>query len=317
MSDRKRILITAGGTSTAWHMCNIAKRYFDDKIEVHVCDINPREMVASSKIADVFHCVPKILDKDYKSEMLMLLRREKIDYIIPLIDLDLFIFPKDDDDLGKLGICSTGPLRSTVELLSNKYKMAFFLKENAIYTPDIYDIANVCNEKEYVIKPRVGYGSKGIKVIGGSELRKREINENLIIQDRCNGGKKEITAEVFNAHDMVKVFCRERVETKEGVCTKMRVVNEPEIVGQIRKLVCLLDMPSAFCAQFMKHNGHWNLIDCNLRIGAGTALASACGFQLTRAFFANLMNEDIFDAWFEVDDSIRAVVRVYQEEVMR
>ena len=57
---KRRILITAGGTATAWHMSNIVREYFGNCIELHVCDINPRELVAASINSDKFHRVPYI-----------------------------------------------------------------------------------------------------------------------------------------------------------------------------------------------------------------------------------------------------------------
>ena len=318
MIEKKRILITAGGTATAWHMSNVIKNFFEGKIELHICDINPKELVASSNNADYFHQVPMIFDKDYRQEMLALLERENIDIIVPLIDWDLFTFSKDNADLLERNILSTGPLLSTAELLSDKAKMAGFLQENEIYTPKVYGQKDVNPNEEYVIKPATGCGSKGFKVLKGKDLLEDLfVDENMIIQELCDGGKDEITAEVFKSNDEVRIFCRRRIETKEGVCTKMQVAQEPEINDMLKKLVKAIEMPSAFCVQFMKHRGHWNLIDCNLRIGAGTALTTAAGFQLTRAFFANLLGEHIDDEWFKVDEKIKAVVRVYREEVMR
>ena len=38
--EKKKILLTAGGTATTWHFCQVIKEYFDDKFEIHICDIN-------------------------------------------------------------------------------------------------------------------------------------------------------------------------------------------------------------------------------------------------------------------------------------
>lgn len=113
------------------------------------------------------------------------------------------------------------------------------------------------------------------------------------------------------------MFCRERVVTKSGVCTKMRPLHIPEIEDYICTLTGLLPCPATFCAQFMQHCGRWNLIDCNLRIGAGTAMASAAGFQLVRAFWANLCGQPVPDEWLQADPTVKTVLRVYQEVVVR
>ena len=74
-----------------------------------------------------------------------------------------------------------------------------------------------------------------------------------ILQEKCDGGDTEITAEVFNAQGKLRVFCRERVVTKSGVCTKMRPLHIPEIEDYICTLTGLLPCPATFCAQFMQH----------------------------------------------------------------
>ena len=317
---RTKVLITAGGTATAWHMSNIINTYFADRIELHIADINPPELIAASKLADVFHQVLPLADKGYKKSMLELLEGETIDYIVPLIDQDLFIFPEDDEDLSAIGVKSTGPKRQSVQILSDKREMEKFLRKNHIYTPKVVAEDETDWDAFYAVKPRIGCGSKGFRIMSGADIFKEFVSEqtnNVIIQELCDKGGQEITAEVFHADGRLRVFPRVRIETKEGVCTKMRPVREPEIEESIARLVDAIPMPRAFCVQFMKHKDHWNVVDCNLRIGAGTALATAGGFQLTRAFFASILNETIEDEWFSVDPEIKAVVRVYREEVMR
>lgn len=315
---KKRILITAGGTATAWHMSNIIKKYFSDEIELHICDINPPELVASSINADKFHRVMPIANDGYRASMLDLLKRERIDYIIPLIDWDLFMFPEDDEELKCIGTLSMGPQSRTAKILSDKKKMCDFLTSHGIPTPRVWDVNGLDNETMYVVKPQIGCGSKGFKILSGKEIRIGFFeSDSYVIQELCDDGGEEITAEIFNACDKIEIFCRVRIETKEGVCTKMRHVNVPEINETIKRLISILPMPTAFCVQFMRHRGVWNIIDCNLRIGAGTALSTASGFQLTRAFFANILGKEIDSNWFTIDPEIKAVVRVYKEEVMR
>lgn len=97
----------------------------------------------------------------------------------------------------------------------------------------------------------------------------------------------------------------------------MKPMIDGRIMNSISQLVELLPLPRAFCIQFMYHNSQWEIIDCNLRLGAGTALSTAIGFQLTRAFIASLLGKEITDDLFKVDSSVRSVVRVYDEVVIR
>lgn len=310
---KKRILITAGGTEIAWHMCTVLKEHFAERVEIHIADTNPKELVASASLADRFHRVLPINADDYKTEMLHLLRDEKIEVMIPLIDRDFFVFPSDASELLELGVVSTGPCKKTVELLSDKYEMFCFFRECDIPTPEVYTDGNKLDfDKKYIVKPRKGNGSIGVRLKNGEQLKCSfpDIDE-YIVQDVCDG--REITAEVFSTPNRTEMFLRERIAVKAGVCTKTRYVVEPEIENIIHKLLKAADVPYATCIQLMFDKDHWAITDCNMRIGAGSALATTYGFQLTRAFLATILDLPIKDEWFHVNRKIKTVLRMYQE----
>ena len=304
----KKILISAGGTATAWHITNLINQYFKDDFEIHICDINADYLIPASTLCYQFHKVPKITDNKYTEEMLKLMKEEEIDIFVPLIDFDLEIFPKDSKELKKINVFSTAPTLNTTLVLSNKKKLEAFLKSNNLpYVPSV-KISNIKKDKEYVLKPIQGFGSRGVEIKKGYEIN--NISENFIIQEKCE--PTEITAEVFNGEKLY-IFLRERVEVKSGVCTKMVPIRNDIIEETIKKLVNLIEMPTAFCIQFMKYEEEWKIIDCNLRLGAGTALSTSIGFQLTRAFLATLCNKVVKDEWFIYNKDVKAVLRVYKE----
>ena len=286
----KKILITAAGTATTWHFCQIIKEYFKDEYEIHLTDINEEYLVPSTIYCHKFHKVPPIFADNYEEKIYEIIRDEKIDIIIPLIDFDLSTFSKDNQNLKKLNCYTTAPVKKTVETLSNKKTMHNFLSENGILTPKIF------NEKE---------------------IKNSSFNFNNYIIQECCDDHEEITAEIYNGKT-INIFQRKRVATKAGVCTKMVPVYYEEIEQAIKKLVNIIECPEAFCIQFMKtKDNHWALIDCNLRIGAGTALSTKIGFQLVRALLTSLLNENVPEDLFKIDKSIKSVLRVYEEIVIK
>lgn len=310
---KKKILITAGGTATAWHLCNVIKEHFDDKIEIHICDINDEYLVASSIFAYKFHKVPSIYEDNYKEYMFNLLKNEKIDIIIPLIDFDLVTFCNDSFELKSINVISTAPLLNTTETLTNKKNLEVFLKNNNIpYVPSVTQ-DKVIDDKQYVIKPIRGFGSRGVEILSGGEIKRKEIEEDILIQEKCN--KKEVTAEIFNG-DFLSIFVRERVETKSGVCTKMVPFYNEQVLESLKKLVSLIKCPIALCIQLMELDGIWRITDCNLRLGAGTALSTAIGFQLSRSFLASLVGDTVSDDWLKPNTKVKSVLRVYKEVVV-
>lgn len=315
----KNILILAGGTAVAWHISKTIKEDYRDSFRICICDINKREFVPASIYADCFESVPYISDPSYRNRILEIIKSRNINIIIPIIDDDLFEWAADDDDLRKLHVVSTGPLRTIANLFSNKIQLADTLKNNYILTPKIYkDKSDITDEHKYIVKPAVGGGSLGVRVANGVELISADLDfSKTVVQDFCDVNDGEITAEVFNYNGKIKIFQRKRIETKAGVCVKCERVEKIEITDILNRLVKIFDLPRAFCVQFMKWHGQWAVVDFNLRMGAGTAMATAYGFQLVRAFVATLIDEEVLDDWFQVDEEIRSVLRVYQEVVIK
>ena len=306
----KNILLTAAGTATTWHFCNTINTFFNDDFNIFLTDTNEKKFVPASIFTNNFFQVPSVFEDDYLPKMHKIIKENNIDIIVPLIDFDLFYFSKDNEILKELDTISTAPPLNTVETLTDKKKMWSFLKNNNIPTPQLFNRKQLINDQKYIVKPQKGFGSRGVEKLFGRDAKKLTDN-NLIFQEACTPG--EITAEVYNG-EQLKIFQRRRVETKSGVCTKMEPIYFEQIDDSIKKLVSNIECPEAFCIQFMQNQqNNWCITDCNLRIGAGTALSTKIGFQLTRALLASLSGKKVENSFFNIDHSIKSVLRVYDE----
>jgi len=311
----KRILITAGGTAISWHICQICNLYFRDKIEVFICDINKPFLVPASTIAKDTFEVPFASDNSYLENIDSIVKKNNIDIIIPLIPNELVKLSSDSDFISSTGLKTAAVSKKTIINLSDKKLMCRTLIDQKISTPRIFSIEETEDDKEYFIKPRLGFGSLNTSVLSGKQIKANGISDDFVVQELCDCDE-EVTVEVFNG-DKLKVFARKRVATKSGVCVKMIPIDNSPFIPVVEKLVASMDMPIAFNLQFLYDNGIWKLFDCNLRLGAGTALTTAAGFQLTRAFIAELINEPVLDEWFDIDKSIKSVLRVYNEVAIK
>lgn len=311
----QNVLILSAGVTTVWHLVRVAQQYFADEVQLHLCDINPRELVPAAALVPDYHRVPPLAAPGYKDAICKILQEDHIGTILPLIDQDLFLWAQDAPELAALGVRSTAPPLRTLQLLSDKEQLFRFLQAHQLPTPALVRPEEREPQRQYIVKKKVGCGSQGLRFVSGSQPL--TLSGEELLQERCDGDDTEITAEVFHGQGKVRVFCRQRVATKAGVCTKMIPRQIPEIEQYIAKLVQLLPCPTAFCAQFMQHRGRWNLIDCNLRLGAGTALATAAGFQLVRALWAEICGLPVPEEWLQPDPTVKSVLRVYEEVVVR
>ena len=305
----KKIFILAGGTATAWHLCNLIKTYFADRFVLYVGDINDKNLIPASTLSDKYFQLPPINDPVYYDYMLKLLKEEKIDIIVPLIDFDLEIFSSDNPDLLKLNILSTAPDAKTMGTAKSKSKISELLANNGIPVPKQYVQGDIDPEKAYFVKPDAGFGSKGATILKGKDI---DFSEKIIVQEILQ--HPEITIEIFKKDNFLASLCRERLEVKSGVCTKARFFYDKGLEEIIHRIDALLPLPLASCIQFMKNdNQEWRLTDLNMRLGAGTALSSTAGFSLASAFLSVLSGENDFKSYLGAVVDNQIVVRVYSE----
>ena len=330
MGTKKKILITAGGTGSGWRISKTVKQYFPEEAELVITDTNPRELVAAATIADAFFQVQPVNDPSYAEYMYSLLQKEKIDAIIPLIPWEQSLFAQDREEFAMLGVTSASPLMRTEALLNDKRNLYEFCRKNNIPTVPLYrpgkDGFVIEDNADYVLKRRDGFGAMGLRHIRGAELKAQEEQidwEETVLQPDLRGrgdlpGQiEEVTVEGYCDGKTVSTFVRQRLEAKSGVCTKAAFPKLPELQECVEHFSELCELPPAFNIQFAKCDNEWLVMDVNLRIAAGGGLSEAAGFQLSRALIANLLGYEVPRAWLTPDPTVKHVLRVYQEVVIR
>jgi len=318
-SPMKSILLTAGGTATTWHLASVIRTVFPGSFRTVICDINPPHLIPASILADQFHQVPPASDPSYRQVMLDVLQSESIDILVPLIDHDVYQFCADDPDLARTGTSSTGVASSTAECLRDKGKTSDFLERALIPVPRRISAEEFMDgdEEFYFAKPLAGFGSRGARKVARRAEDFASVDfSSTIVQELCEG--PEVTVEVFNASGKIRTVCRERIETKAGVCTKARIWFDDELNDMAVRICTVLEMPVAFCFQVMRTRRlGWVVTDLNPRLGAGTALSTAYGWSLAAAALATWGRLDRDpEEFLKVRGTDTFVVRTFQEILM-
>jgi carbamoylphosphate synthase large subunit len=250
--------------------------------------------------------------------MLNLFEENGIEIYVPLVDADVHCFPVDSSELVRRRIRSTGIQSSVSGIIRDKRALSSFLESQGICVPRTLSREQIGESPggTLFVKPAEGFGSKGARPVSSDNaLRALAEDPSLIVQELCGG--PEVTVEVFN-REGVSSICRERIETKAGVCTKARVFADRDLHLLAERLCGVLDLPVAFCFQVMcRSDGEWAVTDLNPRLGAGTALSTAYGWSLASAALV-CWGDLPFDPreFLKTASTDRYVVRVYQEQVL-
>ena len=315
---KKKVLVTAGGTAAAWHLISVIETHFSQDVELFICDINPPWLIPGSRRCTLYFQVPPISEPGYYDHMLNLLASHDIEIVVPLIDEDIALFPEDNSDLRSLGVRSTAPAARVCERITDKVAMYDWIRSIGVAVPRQFEWNELEPDREYFIKPERGFGSRGVIRLKGRSIREcPEYANGFIVQELCHA--PEVTMEIFSDRSCLLALCRERVETRCGVCTKARFFRDHELEGLAGKIASKVELPAASCVQFMRgSNEKWCLTDFNLRLGAGTALSSAAGFELARAALCSWLGRGRDSLQhLRMPERETFAVRVYQEILMK
>jgi len=293
IDQKNTVLIGSSGAGNAFAALLALRRNWGNSVKIIAVDIHQKHLVTSSLLSDVFYQVPSIRTPEFKKSLEKIVSDENVDTYIPLIDDEIYIAALLYEE-GKFRKEINLQVKNSeiAELCNDKYKTFLWLSEINILTPLCFKVdASIRYEGGLILKPRRGYGSQ-IKVVSDlKNLHSDYSPENYIIQQECK--LPEITIDV--CYDMKRGFfryiCRERVEVKNGVCTKARLFYDKKLESIAFTIADKLNLNS-FCYQVMKSNGEWAVTDINARLGAGTPMSIAAGMDFFSGMFAILWEED-------------------------
>jgi carbamoylphosphate synthase large subunit len=304
----KNILITSGGTGGGYTSAKILKENFSDKINLTISDINPSPLVSSSVYADNYIQSPKVNDLKYSEFILNTINTFKIDIVIPFIDQDIYIFSQlyqNKSLSSSIYLQIKDPYFAKICL--NKFDSYNWMIENNLFTPFTFELGSQVNLSNYLIKPKSGFGSKVFIQNSKEEIKIIETNK-YIGQEICEN--PEITIDVFNSEINFYCLCRERIETKEGVCTKARVFYDSSLAEIAKQLAFKLEL-KYFCFQVMNLNGKYAITDINPRLGAGSSMGQEVGMDFYKAMIFDIMGED-YTPFIKQFNKTAFITRQYQ-----
>ncbi len=287
---------------------------------VVVHDSNPPRRVAATKIADTAEQAPRVTDAGFVDFIVGWMRRHAVNVYFPVLDDEIALIARLSED-GCLpeDLVACVPSARVSKLCIDKLEIAEWLRSRGLASPrTVLATEAVWDGIPRFAKERRGYGSRSTYVLDTEEqLRSLPDPSGLVVQDRCVG--PEVTVDCFRSADggIVIGLCRERLEVKAGVCTKARVYEDAGLVQLAREIANELPLVGGFCVQMMTSAiaGGWTVTDVNPRVGGGTPMSAALGFDPGAATLAQALDCEL-EPFLRVPAGEHFVVRSYQEWVM-
>ena len=226
-----------------------------------------------------------VKDSAYFEQLLDIVKKNKVDLLVPTVDLDLKLLAKNKDKFEKSGCVVLISSPEVIDICQDKRKTFRFLAENKFHTPETMSLHAALKSKKLrfplFLKPWDGYASRGNAIVRNRTelvtIGKRI--PNCIVQEFIAGA--EYTCDVFVDFDM-KVRCvvpRKRIEVRSGEVSKGQTVKNSKVMNQSRRLVETLGAgPGVVTIQLMvDKNKKTNFIEMNPRFGGGVPLSIKAG----------------------------------------
>lgn len=270
--------------------------------------------------ADEYFITPSIKDKDYITYLLNLCKKEKIDLVVPLFDLDVVKLSEFKSEFNNNGTQIMVVDYDIANLCHDKYKLQLFLSKNGFNfipgaTCNSY-IDLIGNNLKYplIIKPRSGMGSIGVEIAENAfELeialkRCEKIIKNSYLQDSLN----EFSNNFILIQNQIKgsEYGLDIINNLKGEYQTTIVKKKHEMrFGETQKATVisnkLLQTLGARISNFTKHPGIIDvdvivdenqkafIIDINARFGGGYPFSHIAGVDLPKAIFSWLQDANI------------------------
>ena len=239
---------------------------------------------------DILELAPLTSDNGYIEWLLSMIRKYDVDLIIPGIEVDVHKWAESISDLEG---SRARVLLNNINLISLcKDKWTFYEILRRVGLPWVIDTSllqdyELLAEKfgvPFLLKPRVGYGSKGIVKVDSKDVflkYKSDVGNVLMVQPIIGNADEEYTTSAFceeNGKVCASMTLRRKL-SKDGFTEKAEVAH-PDGVDEI--LFTLSNYfkpigPTNF--QFRRHNGFLKLLEINPRISSATSIRTAFGYN--------------------------------------
>lgn len=269
--------------------------------------------------ADDYVLTPGIYEDNYIEFLLEFCKKQNIQLLIPLFDIDLLVLAKAKERFEAVGVIVVVSDPETISICNDKYLTYSTLKRWGFLVPKTYlDINEVKDDVEHgrinfplVLKPRWGMGSIGIYIaqnfdelnfyykklgeqIQSSYLKfesKMTAGQEIIFQEFIGG--KEYGLDIINdlEGNHILVSSKVKIEMRSGETDAATTVQSDELIALGEKL-----------ASFMKHTGNLDvdilesdkgptILEMNARFGGGYPFSHLAGVNLPKAIIHWAKNE--------------------------
>ncbi|MDC1327343.1 ATP-grasp domain-containing protein [Ulvibacter sp.] len=239
---------------------------------------------------DIFEKAIPTNDDNYIDWLLTIIKKYKVDLIIPGIEADLYSWTENLEIIERSGAIVLTNNTSLVKLCKDKWD--FYNELRNLKSPYLIPTSLDTNFSQIVIKfglpfllkPRKGFASKGIVKVTSKEvfnLHKYLIGDILLVQPIIGNEDEEYTTSAFcdGKGSYYASMTLRRKLSKDGYTDRAETCELKEIDGILNHFCAYFKPKGPTNFQFRLHNGVLMLLEINPRISSATSIRTAFGYN--------------------------------------
>lgn len=289
------------------------------------CDIYPQEWIVDAGQVNKFYQAPLATKEDIYIEFIQeICRKEDINYILPLTDVEVDVFNKYRKYFRLNDICLCISSKETLDVCRNKKVLETFVNENlsihTIPTKMLSECSGKPSAYPVVCKPYDGRSSQGLKYIHDNDewaaFVKTADKSKYIVQPYIEGNI--VTVDVVRQPKQEKTVAiarKELLRTLNGAGTSVYVFNDEKLKKDCIDLANSLNICGCVNFEFiLDSQGIYHFIECNPRFSGGVEFSCIAGYDCVRNHMNCFLERDIDDN-YPIHNQY--ICRKYEEFVTR
>lgn len=316
-------------------------KYFQEALagtgEVHVC--NSDDLTVAFQYADKSVISPLIYDENYIPFLLNYCRENRIDVLISLFDIDLFMLAKHKKEFEEIGTKVIVSDEAFVSICNDKWKTYLFLKENGFNVPKTYlSIGEVMGAVDagilkypIIVKPRFGCGSIAMSIAEDEmsllyyfsrntravkktylKYESESVEDKIIFQEFLRGQEYGVDCINDLNGNFVNAIVKKKLAMRAGETDIAETVECSEIYETAKRIAGLSKHIANVDMDVFMVDGKPYVLEMNARFGGGYPFSHVAGCNLPKAIVEWLNGQDVSSSML----CAQIGVRTYKELTM-
>ena len=282
--------------------------------KVVATDMSP--LAPSLYDADSHYVVPPMGDPRYLDVIYDICRKERISGVLSLIDPELSLLARHEEDFKALGVQVVGSSYELCEMSLDKMEMFAFCQENGFDAATSWDSEEdfyQCLEAGEVefpvfVKPQRGSASLSINKVNNRQtvellFSNAAEDEHLMIQELLDG--QEFGADCYIdliSGELVSVFIKKKIVMRAGETDKAVSFKDEVLLQMIKEFCGKAGYRGQIDIDIFKVGDRYYISEVNPRFGGGYPHAYECGVDHMKLIVNNLqgkVNQPAFNTYDE------------------